>query len=166
MPPGVDEDLVKAQGLAPEDLARVLARDKARAVAQREPQAIVIGSDQVCALGDEVLDKPGSHAVAVQRLSRLAGREHRLITAVCVRLGAREVEFVDVTTLAMRPLDPAALDRYVAADRPYDVAGGYKLEQLGISLFERIDSADQTAIIGLPMLRLVTVLRELGVVVP
>lgn len=165
-PPGVDEEAVKVLGLAPEELARRLAHAKARAVAGREPRAVVIGSDQVCALGDEVLDKPGNRATAIERLSRLAGREHRLVTAVCVAADERQVEFVDVTRLWVRPLARAEIERYVDRDRPFDVAGGYKLEALGVALFERIESRDQTAIVGLPLIELCGVLREMGFRLP
>ena len=135
-------------------------------MAGREPRAVVIGSDQVCALGEEVLDKPGSRATAIERLGRLAGREHRLITAVCVAAGGREIELVDVTRLWVRPLARSEIERYVDRDRPFDVAGGYKLEALGVALFERIESRDQSSIVGLPLIELCRVLRELGFRLP
>lgn len=164
--PGVDEDAFKGRRLAPEELARTLAREKALAVARAHPAAVVIGSDQVCALGDEVLDKPGTRAVAVERLGRLAGRTHRLVTAVCVARGAELVEFADVTRLTMRPLGEAQIARYVDADEPFDCAGGYKLETRGIALFARIESADQTAVVGLPLMALVDALSSFGFELP
>lgn len=164
--PGVDEDAFKAAGLEPDELARVLAREKTSAVARRHPDAVVIGSDQVCALGDEVLDKPGTRDVALERLGRLAGRTHRLVTAVCVARGDEYREFTDVTHLTMRRVTPEQIARYVDADEPFDCAGGYKLETRGIALFERIESADQTAIVGLPLMALVGTLSSFGFELP
>lgn len=163
--PGVDED-VDGAGHAPEARALALALAKARAVAVRRPDAIVLGSDQVCALGDEVLGKPGSVATACAQLQRLQAREHRLATAVAIVHGRREHTFLDVTRLHMRALTAEAIQRYVAADQPLDCAGSYRIEGLGISLFERIESEDQTAIVGLPLLATARALRELGYVLP
>ncbi len=163
--PGIDEGEV-GSGLAPETRARTLALAKARAVAHRRPGAIVIGSDQVCALADEVLGKPGSVAAACAQLQRLQDREHRLATAVAIVHGGRETSILDVTRLHMRALSNAAIERYVAADQPIDCAGSYRIEGLGISLFDRIESEDQTAIVGLPLLATARALREHGFEVP
>ena len=160
--PDVDEAAFKDRGLAPEELAATLARAKADSVASLVPGAIVIGSDQVCTIDGDVLDKPGDAATNVAQLRRLAGHEHRLITAVCIARSDQRREFVDVTRLKMRPLSAERLAAYVAMDRPFDCAGGYKLESGGIALFERIESADHTAIIGLPLMRLARELEELG----
>jgi septum formation protein len=166
--PGVDEAAaVAAAGAAgPEAIAGQLARAKAAAVAAREPMALVIGSDQVCALGDEVFGKPGTREGACAQLARLGGREHRLLTAVAVLGPGVDVGFVDLTRLRMRALGAAEIERYVDADEPFDCAGSYKLEGLGIALFDRVESADWTAVEGLPLLRLAGVLRELGWTVP
>jgi len=160
--PGVDEEPVQALGLDPEELGPRLARAKAEAVASRHPGAVVIGSDQVCAFEGEAFGKPGSPAAAARRLLAMAGREHRLVTAVCVAQGEDREEFVDVTRLVLRPLTEAQAQRYVALDDTDQVAGGYKLEQRGIALFDRIESADHTAIIGLPLMRLARVLEGFG----
>ncbi len=164
--PGVDEDTVKRT--APDALAVVttLARAKAQAVAASRRGAIVIGSDQAATLDGIVLDKPGSAANAQAQLARLQGREHRLLTAVAIVHPRGLVEFVDTTLLAMRTLSAAEIARYVAAERPFDCAGSYKIEGLGIALFERIVGGDPTAIVGLPLLRLAAELRALGLPVP
>jgi septum formation protein len=164
--PACDEVAYQARGLEPRVLAATLAAAKAEAVSPLCPGAAVIGCDQVCALGAEVLGKPGSRARAVAQLDRLRGRTHELITAVCVRLGDRVQAFAEVSRLHMRPLAAAEIERYVDLDQPFDCAGAYKVEAAGIALFERIDSADHTAIVGLPLLRLSAVLRELGFAVP
>ena len=164
--PGVDEDAFEGGSLSPEQLAATLAREKALAVARRRPGSLVIGSDQVCAVGEQVLGKPGTREVALERLERLAGRTHRLVTAVAVVRDRDLVEFSDTTHLSMKPLTPEAIARYVDADQPLDCAGGYKLEELGVALFERIESADQTAIIGLPLIELCSVLGRYGYSLP
>ena len=160
--PGVDEAPLQAQGLAPDELAQRLARLKAEAVARAHPDAVVIGSDQVQAFEGAAFGKPGSDEKAVERLLAMAGREHQLITAVCVARGDERVEFADVTRLFLRALTREQAARYVALDDTAQVAGAYKLEQRGIALFDRIESADFTAIVGLPLMRLARVLEELG----
>ncbi|MBL8753324.1 MAG: septum formation protein Maf [Planctomycetes bacterium] len=164
--PGVDEDAVKRSGLAPLAVVQELARQKARAVAARCPDAIVVGSDQAAVVDGTILDKPGTVAAAHAQLGRLAGRTHTLLTAVAVVHPGGEREFVDTTTLTMRPLHTREIERYVAAESPLDCAGSYKIEGLGITLFTRIDSDDHTAIVGLPLLALAQVLRDLDVPLP
>lgn len=164
--PGVDEAATKATSPHALATATGLARQKAQAIAALEPDAIVIGSDQCAALGDEVLDKPGTAANAIDQLLRLQGREHRLLTAVAIAHPRGLVEFVDTTRLTMRHLDRASIERYVAAEQPLDCAGSYKIEGLGIALFAAIASEDQTAIMGLPLLRLGEELRRLGITLP
>lgn len=166
VPPSCDEEALKDPALPPQALAERLAAMKATTTAAAHPGCVVIGSDQVCALGDELLHKPGTAARAVDQLLRLSGREHRLITAVAVVHPGGLRRHTDITTLAMRPLDRAALERYVAVDQPLDCAGAYKLECRGITLFKRIESQDQTAIVGLPLMALTAILAELGYVVP
>ena len=164
--PAVDEIGLQGAGLPPVELARELARAKARAGAAACPGAVVIGSDQVCALDDEVLSKPGSAERAVDQLLRLQGRAHELLTAVCVCHPGGEEEFLDRTVLHMRALDRAALSRYVDADQPLDCAGAYKLEAGGIALFEQIESDDHSAVTGLPLMTLIAVLTRLGLAIP
>ena len=164
--PGVDEDAIKGLGLTPLEVAERLARAKAEARAGDWPGATLIGSDQVVAFEGRTLGKPGSLAAAIGQLEAMAGQSHELITAMAVRHRGRVVTHTDVTTLWMRPLGREEIARVVAADRPIDCAGGYKLEGRGIALFERIESADQTAIVGLPLIALATILRGFGYPVP
>ena len=153
-------------GLAPLELARTLALDKARSIGT--PGALVIGSDQVVDLDGEVLGKPGTVAGAVEQLRRLSGRSHRLVTAVAVHepdSGRAEVD-VDIHTLTMRHLERPAIERYVAHDRPLGCAGAYAIEARGVALFERVeadpDTADDTAIVGLPLMKTLRLLRAFG----
>lgn len=165
-PPGVDEHAVKRTLREPAVVVVELARQKARAVAARRPDALVIGSDQCACLDGKMLDKPGSQAAACAQLQHLSGRTHELRTAVAIVHPAGVVEWTDVTRLTMRSLTDTEIERYVTAEQPLDCAGSYKIEGLGIALFDRIDSDDQTAIQGLPLLRLCAELRRLGVVLP
>ena len=162
--PACDEEGLKDPALAPQALAELLAEAKARSLAR--PGAVVIGSDQVCEHAGAILHKPGTAERAQQQLARLAGGTHRLITAVCVVHDGGIERHTDITTLRMRPLSADAIARYVAADAPLDCAGAYKLERLGISLFDDIDSADHTAIVGLPLLALCGLLRRAGCALP
>ena len=166
--PGVDEAMVQAGmvGATPRALAEALAGLKAAAVADRFPESVVIGGDQVVALDDQILGKPGTEAKAVAQLEALAGRAHELITALAVARGQRIIRHSDVATLHVRPLSRAAIERYVAADRPVDCAGSYKLEARGIALFERIEAEDHSAITGLPLIGLTSILLDLGFAIP
>ena len=114
-----------------------------------------------------ILGKPGSRDAAAAQLTRLAGRTHRLYTAVALRHpDGRVAEGMSVHTLRMRPLDGAAIQRYVARDEPLDCAGAYKIEAGGIALFDAIEGDDFTAITGLPLLTVVRLLAAAGFVVP
>ena len=164
--PACDEEALKDPRLKPQALAELLAEAKAASLAGTHPAAVIIGSDQVCEVDGAILHKPGTVEGAVAQLLRLEGRAHRLITAMVVVHGARRWRHTDVTTLVMRQQSAAALERYVVADQPLDCAGAYKLEQRGIGLFERIDSADHNAIVGLPLIALAGILREVGYQIP
>jgi septum formation protein len=166
MRPGIDESGYKAYETIPRTLAEVLATAKAVAVGSDFPDAIVIGSDQVATLDDLILDKPGTPQRAAEQLAALSGREHRLITAMAVSYLGDLTLHTDVTTLAMRRLTPGEIARYVEVDHPLDCAGSYKIESRGITLFEKIVSEDHTAIVGLPLISLTTILRSLGVAIP
>lgn len=163
--PRCDEEAITGQ--SPEETARLRAVAKAESVARERPDAVVIGSDQVVDLDGELLGKPGTPERAEAQLARLAGREHRLITAVAlVRSGAEHDVRSSVHRMAMRPLVGDEIGRYVAADEPSACAGSYKVESLGIALFEHIEGADWTAIVGLPLLAVSSMLRAAGYAVP
>jgi septum formation protein len=164
--PGVDEEALREPSLAPAQLAAALARAKTLSVAEREPDATVIGGDQIAVVDGRVLGKPGTAECAVEQLLALCGREHDLVTAIAVRHAGELHEHTDLTALRMRRLERAEIERYVAADAPLDCAGAYKLESRGIALFEAIRSEDHTAITGLPLIALTSILRGLGFPVP
>jgi septum formation protein len=160
--PGVDENKVKEQNLSPEELALLLSNYKAQAVFTKRPHSCVIGSDQVCRMGEEIFDKPMTVENASLQLSRMQGKSHELLTAVTIIYPGGTKSFLNRTTLHMRPLTLAQIHEYITSDEPLDCAGSYKLEARGIKLFEKIEMEDQTAIIGLPLIELTTTLLELG----
>jgi septum formation protein len=164
--PVCDEESFKAAGLPPTELAAALARAKAESLRGVERTAVLLGSDQVVAINDRVLGKPGTAERAAAQLEVLAGRTHLLVTAVAVLHEGGLESHVDVTRLSMRPLTRAQIQRYVAADAPLDCAGSYRVEARGITLFERIESADHTAIVGLPLIAVTSMLAALGYPVP
>ena len=152
----------------PQALSERLARAKADAVAALHPEAWVIGSDQVAECDGVALGKPGDHANAVVQLRAASGRVLRFHTAVCLRCMATDAALVyrDVTDVAFRTLDDDTIERYLHSERPYDCAGSFKSEGLGIALFESIRNDDPTALIGLPLIALARMLREVGFDVP
>jgi septum formation protein len=165
--PDVDEESVQRSGIEPDLVALRLAVAKTASVARHRSNAYVIGSDQVADLDGEILGKPGHEAGAVEQLGRLAGRTHRLVTALALRAPDGTIRtHVDVHRMTLRALNPAEIERYVSRDQPLDCCGAYKIEGLGISLFERIDGEDFTAITGLPLIALGRLLREAGFPVP
>lgn len=166
MDSGIDEDKFKVAGIGPVELSRTLATEKAMNVVIAHPLATIIGCDQVVDVDGRILGKPGTFEAAVEQLSMLQGRSHRIVTAVCVWHEGFVHSHVESATLTMRALPVDAIARYIAADKPLDCAGAYKLESRGITLFERIESDDHTAIIGLPLIALTTILRRCGFVIP
>jgi len=164
-PSGVAEAHVAAESAA--DRALRLAVEKARAVAAVHAHAVVIGSDQVASAGDEVLDKPGDAARCRAQLRLLSGRTAHFYTACAVLGGASAAQLhVDTTTVMFRTLSGAEIDRYVEHEQPFDCAGGFKVEGLGVALFECIESQDPTALIGLPLIWLAAALRRAGYELP
>jgi septum formation protein len=164
--PEVDETPLTDE--APADLALRLARQKATSVAQRHPQAIVIGSDQVADLHGEPLGKPGNHERARAQLARMSGETVIFQTALsvqCLETGFEQSAVVPVRVV-FRHLGADEIERYLRAEQPYDCAGSAKSEGLGIALLERIDNDDPTALIGLPLIRTCQMLRAAGLLVP
>ena len=160
--PHVDETALP--GEAPAALAQRLALAKAQAVAQVNPEAVVIGSDQVADLGGLCLGKPGTHERAVAQLRSMSGRDVIFQTAVAVvcQSNGFEQQSLAQVRVRFRALNDDEIERYLRAEQPYDCAGSAKSEGLGISLLESIDSDDPTALIGLPLIRTGQLLRAAG----
>ncbi len=162
--PEVDESALP--GETPSVLARRLARAKAAAIALRSPHAWVIGSDQVADLDGAALGKSGSRDGAIAQLQRMSGRPVAFRTAVCVMHGATSFDALDTTVVRFRDLDHAEIERYVDAEQPFDCAGSFKSEGLGIALFEAIETQDPTALVGLPLIATSRLLRQAGYALP
>jgi septum formation protein len=163
--PDVDESPLPSEPCGA--LAERLALLKARAIAGQRPGAIVIGSDQVADLGGRALGKPGSAHRAVEQLLACSGRTLTLHTAVCVLGpdGQLPRRHRDQTQLQFRALTADIAQRYVARDQPLDCAGSFKFEAAGIALFSGVETADPTAIQGLPLIWLSACLAEMGVAI-
>ncbi len=162
--PLLDETPFKREGILPEELVVQLAEAKARAVLDAFPDSLVVGSDQCAEVDGRILGKPGAFDASVNQLALLAGRTHRLLTGTCVldtRTGVARTD-LDVHRMTMRKLERRQLEAYAMRDRPFDCAGGYRVESSGIALFERIEGSDHTAIVGLPLMRLAGLLAEAG----
>jgi len=164
--PEVDE--TPLPGEAPRTLALRLALAKARAVAAQQPDAVVIGSDQVADLDGHALGKPGTHERAVAQLRLMSGHAVVFQTAVAVVCQATGFEQVDLAPVEVRfrTLADDEIERYLHAEQPYDCAGSAKSEGLGISLLDAIVSDDPTALIGLPLIRTCRMLRAAGLTLP
>jgi septum formation protein len=150
---------------SPKDLALRLALAKARAVAQKNPEAVVIGSDQVADLEGSPLGKPGNHTNATVQLQRMRGKTvifQTALSVVCMATGYERTDLASVK-VKFRNLTDAEIESYLRAEEPYDCAGSAKSEGLGIALLESIDNDDPTALVGLPLIRTCQMLREAGV---
>lgn len=162
-----DTDETPEPGETPESLARRLARAKAADVAARHPQAWVIGSDQVAEFDGRPLGKPGTHEAATTQLQAMSGRPVRFLTGLCLmRKDGEILEALDCTVVRFRLLGADEIERYLAAEEPYDCAGSFKSEGLGITLFDAIETSDPTALIGLPLMATARLLREAGFALP
>lgn len=164
--PDVDEAAFRDE--EPCATALRLAETKARAAATAHPAALIIGSDQVAVLGDLVVGKPGNYDKALQQLTAMAGRVVTFHTAVCLfdaRSGACRIDEVP-TRVWFRGYSPAQAARYLRSEPAYDCAGSAKIESLGIALAERVESSDPTALIGLPLISLTTMLNDAGIEIP
>ncbi len=160
--PQVDES--RLEGEPAYDLVKRLAEAKALSVARRRAEALVIGSDQLAVLGDRILGKPGTRERAVEQLASSAGKRVDFLTGLCVvdaNSGETQVDVVPYSVV-FRPLSRAQIHAYVAREEPYNAAGSFKSEGLGIALFERMAGDDPTALVGLPLIRLVRMLEAVG----
>ncbi|MDQ3288946.1 MAG: Maf family nucleotide pyrophosphatase [Pseudomonadota bacterium] len=163
--PGTDEAALP--GETPVALVERLALEKATAVARLHPGAWILGSDQVAELDGIALGKPGDPVRAMAQLQSMSGRTVEFRTGVCL-LGGNGCRWqaVDTTTVEFRQLSVGEISRYLAAEQPWDCAGSFKVEGLGIGLFEAVRSEDPTALIGLPLIATARLLRHAGFEVP
>jgi len=162
--PEVDE--APRAGETPSALALRLAEAKARAVATLRPGARVIGSDQVADFDGVALGKPGGREAAIAQLQGMSGRAVAFRTAVAVASSGTLATALDTTVVRFRQLGRGEIERYIDREQPFDCAGSFKSEGLGITLFEAIETRDPTALVGLPLLDTLRLLRESGLVLP
>lgn len=158
--PHCDEDAYKAKIQDPVELATTLAFQKALSLSTAEN--CVIGGDQVAALGNEILGKPGTFEKACDQLMKMQGQTHRLITAINVIYRGQAYPILDITEIEMRPLSKSQIENYVRQDHPLDCAGSYKIEKSGLVLVKKLKSEDFSAIQGVPLIRLTNLLTDLG----
>jgi MAF protein len=163
--PDVDE--VALPGETPAALVQRLAEHKARTVSATH-SGLIIGADQVATINDEILGKPGNHETAVAQLQRLAGNRVIFHTGLCLLdTDSDKVQQATITfEVQFRRLSGAQIERYLRAEQPYDCAGSFKSEGLGVTLFEKMIGDDPTALIGLPLIRLAAMLGNAGVDLP
>jgi septum formation protein len=166
-----DIDEYRGEAEPPVAMAARLARQKAQHIARAHPGAWIIGADQIAVLDGEVIGKPGTLPRCIEQLQHASGRRVQFLTAVALTRADKSAgsplhEFVDSTWVKFRELDSSTVHRYVHREMPLDCAGGFKCEGLGIALFDSIESADPTALIGLPLIGVAKLLNQVGFQVP
>jgi MAF protein len=164
--PDIDE--TPLPGESAEQLVRRLAQSKARALAQRYPAHLIIGSDQAAVNGDRILGKPHDIERATEQLQDASGRSVSFLTGLCLlnsQSGEAQIDCVPFT-VHFRNLDGARIRRYLEAEQPLDCAGSFKAEGLGVSLFRATEGEDATSLVGLPLIRLVDMLLAEQVQIP
>ena len=159
VPPDIDE--TRRGGETPADYVVRLAREKARVIAAREPQAVVLAADTTVVLGTELFAKPATLGEAVEMLRRLSGRTHQVYTGVALAGGTREEAALDVSDVTFRPLSDAAIADYVATGEPMDKAGAYAIQGRGAALIEGI-RGDFFGVMGLPLRLVLELLERFG----
>lgn len=161
--PDIDETRLADE--IPQALVARLAEEKAKAVAGNYADALIIGSDQVAVLNNEVLGKPGNHKKAVAQLEKASGETVAFYTGLCLYNTSTKKLQVDVIpfNVVFRKLSRNQIENYLKTEQPYNCAGSFKSEGLGVALFERLEGEDPSALIGLPLIRLCRMLEQEGV---
>jgi len=164
--PDVDES--RGEGESPQNLAQRLAKAKARAVAARFPQALIIGSDQVACVDEQILGKPGNRDKAIAQLESMSGKTVCFHTGLCLLNAATgNIQVVcDDYRVYFRNLNSAQIARYIDKEEPFNCAGSFKSEGLGITLFRKLEGDDPNSLVGLPLIRLVAMLDREGIALP
>lgn len=164
--PEVNEQALENE--SPRELVKRLSKAKAMAVAERHSHALIIGSDQVAVLNKQILGKPHTHDNAVQQLKAASGKRVEFLTGLCLYNSATQQAQVACVpfTVYFRQLGDDQIERYLKQDQPYNSAGSFKSEDLGISLFEKLEGEDPNTLIGLPLIELVRMLKNEGIDIP
>ena len=166
---GIDHDVIPSdidesinEGELPERYAERLAREKVERVGRDHADAVIVGADTIVVVDNEILGKPRDEEDAARMLRMLSGRSHTVMTAVAARHDGRTVSGVEIVDVTFLPLDDDRISRYIATREPMDKAGAYGIQGYGATIVRRIDG-DYFAVMGLSLVRLVALLRELGV---
>jgi MAF protein len=162
MSPDIDERSLPDE--PPDRLATRLAESKAKEIANQHKGALIIGSDQVAVVDGTIMGKPGGHQQAVEQLNRVSGKRVSFLTGLCLlnsKTGHRQI-CCEPFYVVFRVLQQREIENYLLKEQPYNCAGSFKSEGLGISLFERLEGEDPNALIGLPLIRLIAMLRNEG----
>ena len=164
--PGIEEERFESESAT--DMVQRLAREKAEAVAGNYDEGLVIGSDQCAVLGDKILGKPGSFDNAIKQLRESSGRNVIFHTGLCLFNAATgNYQLEDITfKVRFRDLSDEQIENYLRRENALSCAGSFKSEALGITLFESMEGEDPTALVGLPLIRLTTLLANEGVTLP
>ena len=164
--PQIDETAFPDE--SPEQLVRRLSRDKARALTKTHPDHLIIGSDQVAVLGDKIIGKPHTFERAREQLLSCSGKRLDFLTGLTLLDSSSGTEQVDCVRFSVhfRELNTAQIERYLKTEQPFDCAGSFKAEGLGISLFRATEGEDASSLIGLPLIRLVDMLDDAGIEIP
>lgn len=164
--PDIDES--RLEGESPVALVMRLAREKARTLADSHPDTLIIGSDQVAVIGDQVLGKPGTREKAIEQLSAASGQRVTFLTGLCLlnTASGRTQVACDPFHVQFRTLRPAQIQRYVDAEQPLNCAGSFKSEGLGIVLFKALEGRDPNTLVGLPLILLTEFLAAEGISLP
>lgn len=164
--PEIDETALNNE--SPDELVGRLSTQKAEAVSREYPRSVVIGSDQLAVFNGQIIGKPGTYQAALEQLTSFSGQVVEFLTAVsvlCDESNFKE-QHTDRTRVHFRDLQHEEIERYLEMEKPFDCAGAFKAESLGIVLFESINSEDPTALIGLPLIRTAAMLRRAGLHLP
>jgi septum formation protein len=164
--PEIDETPLANE--TPEDYVLRLSLEKAKVVARRHPNALIIGSDQCSILGGNIRGKPGDHQSAVIQLTESSGQRVSFLSGLCLYDSNDDSYQLDLVPFHVdfRDLNKKEIESYLLAEQPYNCAGSFKSEGLGITLFKQLQGSDPTALVGLPLIRLSEMLRKKGIALP
>jgi len=161
--PDIDESPLSNEN--PKSLSLRLAQEKAQAIQLNAKNHLIIASDQVASCAGKILGKPGSHLKTIQQLKLQSGQPVKFYTSLCLIDSSTNTSYsdIDICTVYLKTLSEQQIINYVEQEKPYDCAGGFKSESLGIALFEKIEGDDPNALVGLPLIKLTSLLEKLGI---
>jgi len=165
-PSGIDEDFYKKLNSPKEEICSKIAQAKVKKVATKHPHDLILGGDQMAVLDSKIFNKTSSAKEAIKALMKLQGRSHKLLTAISMQYKEKSFDHLIVNKMTMRPLTKQQITNYVKLAKPLNCAGSYALERYGIALFEKIETEDQSAVIGFPLITLINQLVKWNIPLP